>query len=191
MANESNGSSSNPVYTLPLVKAGPPHGPEAAAAAPTAHGGGHGHHGGADHVPHVLPLRNYILTWIALLILTALTVGASYVNFGSANILIALGIATIKATIVAMMFMHLRYDHKFHAIIFSFSLVFLAVFIVFTMYDTETRGRTDAVEQDRPANVKAPFKGATLEGRDEAKLKTKYGLEPDKPVPAPVLTPPN
>ena len=43
----------------------------------------------------------YVITLVALLILTAITVGASYINFGSGNVVIALSIATIKATIVA------------------------------------------------------------------------------------------
>ena len=82
---------------------------------------------GKDHAPHVLPLKTYILTWVALIVLTILTVAASYFNFGTWNVVIALLIATTKATIVAAIFMHLRYDLKFHAIIFSFSLIFLGV----------------------------------------------------------------
>jgi cytochrome c oxidase subunit IV len=156
--SESNGASSKQVHTLPLVKAGPLHGPETAPA--------HGHgQGGKDHVPHVLPMRVYLGTWIALLVLTVITVGASYIDIGSFNILLALLIATMKASIVAAIFMHLRWDHKFHTIVFSFSIVFLAIFIAFTMYDTETRGRTDAPQADRPVEVTNPFKGGQAEER--------------------------
>jgi cytochrome c oxidase subunit IV len=123
----------------------------------------HATHAGGDHVPHVLPLHTYILTWVVLIVLTIITVAASYFNFGTWNVVIALVIATTKATIVAAIFMHLRYDLKFHAIIFSFSLIFLGVFIAFTMYDTETRGRTDATEADRPVNVQTPFAGGKAE----------------------------
>ena len=144
-------------------------------AVATAHG--HGGHGGKDHAPHVLPLTMYIGTWLVLVVATAITVGASYVNFGSWNVLIALGIATIKASVVGAMFMHLRWDHKFHTIVFTFSLIFLGIFIAFTMYDTETRGRTDPKEGDRPASVTVPFK----EGKQELKLKAKY----DHDVPPP------
>jgi cytochrome c oxidase subunit 4 len=165
----------------------------AAAAAADAHGHGHGAHGGADFVPHVLPLGIYLATWITLLVLTIATVAASYFNFGAGNFIIAILIATIKACVVAAMFMHLRYDKKFHAIIFSFSLVFLAIFILFTMYDTETRGKTDAVEHDRPVDVSTPFK----QGKDEVKLKARYegtpaeGAAPEAPKPpAKPLAPP-
>ena len=114
-------------------------------------------------------------------------VGASYVDFGSVNILIALGIATIKATVVALMFMHLRWDHKFHAIIFSFSLIFLAIFIAFTMYDTETRGRTDMTQADRSANVKAPFKGVAIDGKRRSARTVRP--VPDKASAAPARRP--
>jgi cytochrome c oxidase subunit 4 len=124
-----------------------------------AHTAGHG----KDHVPHVLPLSTYLKTWGALLVLTAVTVGASYVNFGAANLWIALLIASVKAATVALVFMHLYYDHKFHAVIFGVSLVFLAIFIIFTLFDTQTRGRADGIERERPADIKAPFAGTQAE----------------------------
>lgn len=120
---------------------------------------GHGHGHGADHVPHVLPLKLYIATWLTLLVLTVVTVAASYVDLGSANLAIALLIATVKAGVVAFIFMHLRWDHRFHTLIFLSSLIFLAIFIGFTMFDTANRGRAEAVEAERPADIKAPFSG--------------------------------
>ena len=128
-----------------------------------AHAPAAGH--GADHVPHVLPLSTYLKTWGALLVLTAVTVGASYVNFGAANLWIALLIASVKAATVALVFMHLYYDNKFHAVIFGVSLVFLAIFIIFTMLDTQTRGRTDGIRGERPADIKAPFAGTQADQR--------------------------
>lgn len=151
----------------------------------TTHDHDHDHaHGGKDHKPHVLPMKIYIGTWLTLMVLTIVTVAASYVDVGSANILIALGIATIKATTVAAMFMHLRWDHKFHAIVFSFSLIFLAIFIVFTMYDTETRGRTDVVQKDRPLDVTRPFAGGGVVGGGVETDKLKKALPADVPAPA-------
>lgn len=130
------------------------------AEAAEGHGHGHGHgHGGPDHVPHVLPLKVYIATWIALLVLTVVTVGASYVDLGAANLAVALLIATAKAGVVALIFMHLKWDHKFHTLIFSSSLIFLAIFIGFTMFDTSNRGRAEPVEAERPADFKMPFNG--------------------------------
>jgi cytochrome c oxidase subunit 4 len=123
-------------------------------AIPDAHGHGHG---GKDHVPHVLPLKVYLGAWGTLLVLTVLTVAASYFNFGTWNLVIALLIATLKAATVALLFMHLYFDNKFHAIILSSSLIFLAVFIGFTMFDTESRGVADAKEHERAGDSKNPF----------------------------------
>jgi cytochrome c oxidase subunit 4 len=129
---------------------------------------------GAHHEPHVLPLGLYLKTWGALLILTGITVGASYVDFGSVNLWIALGIATVKALLVAAIFMHLRYDHKFHSVILGMAVVFTVIFVGFTMFDTLTRGRTDAVRGDRPIDVHAPFEGT----RSEEQLRERAAEKP-------------
>jgi cytochrome c oxidase subunit 4 len=152
--------------------------------------GGHAAHGGPDHVPHVLPIWVYLATWGTLMVLTVITVAASYLDLGSLNLVIALFIATVKACVVALMFMHLRYDHKFHGIIFSFSVIFLGIFIAFTMFDTEARGQADHVQSDRPVNVKAPFKGTAIDGRQEQAQKKLHGLPPDQPVQPATLAPP-
>jgi cytochrome c oxidase subunit 4 len=128
------------------------------------------HAHGKDHVPHVLPLSTYLKTWGTLMLLTVITVAASYVNFGSGNLWIAMIIASAKATTVALVFMHLWYDHKFHAIILASSLVFLGIFIAFTMFDTDTRGRAEAIEAEHPANLKDPFAGTAAEEAMKRKL---------------------
>jgi cytochrome c oxidase subunit 4 len=138
-----------------------------------AHAHGHGGHGhGKDHVPHILPFTTYLGTLFALLVLTAITVGVSYINFGAANVWIALLVATIKASIVALVFMHLFFDHKFHSIIIVIGLLFLGVFIAFTMFDTEYRGHNnDPLKGERPADIKAPWDGT----RSDAETKARWG----------------
>ncbi len=121
----------------------------------------HHHHGGPDHVPHITPLATYFKTYGALIFLTVLTVSVSYVNLGSSvNLGIALLIATIKASVVAALFMHLASDHKFHSVILISSVVFLLVFVTFTMFDTEYRNRVNA-EDGQKVNMAAPFATAT------------------------------
>lgn len=118
----------------------------------------HGHDDG-EHHPHVLPMSMYLGTWGTLLFLTVVTVGASYVNLGhTGNLIVALLIATIKASVVALIFMHLKWDHKFHSIIFFSSLLFLAVFIGITMSDTQFRGELEGMENEHPVDIKDPFK---------------------------------
>jgi cytochrome c oxidase subunit 4 len=122
----------------------------------TAHGDGHHH--APDHVPHVTPLPVYLKTFGTLVVLTIITVAVSRVHLGTAvNLAVALLIATVKATVVAAMFMHLAVDHKFHSVIFVSSVVFLGIFVAFTMFDTEARGKADAIERTRPHNSRDPF----------------------------------
>jgi cytochrome c oxidase subunit IV len=83
----------------------------------------------------------YRRTLLTLLVLTAITVGAAGIQFGSgaANIVIALTIATIKATLVALFFMHLAHDKPVNAIIASAGFIFLGIFLMFDFLDVGTR----------------------------------------------------
>ena len=99
---------------------------------------------------HILPLKIYMSVGMGLLLLTVVTVAAAQMDFGPMNLLIAMGIAVFKATLVAMFFMHLKYDDRIYMLVFIGSLLFLGVFIVFTMFDTMRRG--DIYEE-----VSAPF----------------------------------
>ena len=97
--------------------------------------------------PHVLPLRTYLLVWIALLALTFVTVRVSYFDFGTWNLIVAMAVATVKASLVALFFMHLKYDEKFNGVIFLGSLAFLGIFFVLTLADTLHRGASDPIKE--------------------------------------------
>jgi cytochrome c oxidase subunit IV len=145
----------------------------------------HAHTTGGDHHPHVLPLRTYLLTWGALLVFTVITVGASYLDLGHAgNLFVALAIATTKALLVAAIFMHLRYDLRFHSVILGSSLIFLTIFISFTMFDTQARGRAEGVESERPGNIKTPFAVATAAAVPTAGANASAGTIVPTAVPA-------
>jgi cytochrome c oxidase subunit IV len=81
----------------------------------------------------------YTKTLIALLILTALTVIAAGFDFGQANVVIALAIATIKGSLVVLFFMHLRWDKPLNAIIVMAGFLFLGIFLMFTLLDFDSR----------------------------------------------------
>src|ERR1700675_1095650 len=89
----------------------------------------------------------YAKTLISLLILTAITVGASYINFGAMNVVVALTIATIKATLVALFFMHLLHDKPVNGLIAAAGFLFLGLFLMFTLLDFDTR------ENPQPRNL--------------------------------------
>lgn len=85
---------------------------------------------------HAVPFRTLLMTFIALMILTVLTVAAHEVDFGPANIWVALIIAFVKAVIVALYFMHLRWDSPFNAIVLIASLLFVTLFLGAAMMDS-------------------------------------------------------
>lgn len=118
---------------------------------------GHGHHGGPDHVPHVTPLPTYFAVFGTLLVLTAITYGVSYFNFGSANLIIALLVATVKATVVALWFMHLKNDERMNALLLTSAFVFLGIFIGLTAIDVLARGVADPMEARRVYDLSKPF----------------------------------
>lgn len=94
---------------------------------PHAHDAGHGH----------ITLPILIATLAALLILTWATFAATWVNFGGAiNLLIAMVIATIKATLVGLYFMHLRYEKPIVHVILVGTFFFIALFIGAALFDT-------------------------------------------------------
>jgi cytochrome c oxidase subunit IV len=90
------------------------------------------------HLPigHVVPLKTLFAVFVALALLTVLTVAASGVNFGEFNLVIALAIAVIKASLVLLFFMHLLWDKPFNAIVFVGCLIFVGLFISLTLLDT-------------------------------------------------------
>jgi cytochrome c oxidase subunit IV len=109
----------------------------------------------SSHSSHHDHTKLYAATLGGLLVLTGITVAASYVNFGSANIVVAMVIATLKASLVALIFMHLKDDKPVNAVIFTSSLIFLGIFLGFCMLDVESRDKvatghlTWVEEQDR------------------------------------------
>ena len=94
---------------------------------------------------HILPLRTYLAIGGVLLIATAITVWVAQHDFGPYNLLVAMVIAAIKATLVAMFFMHLKYDNKLYMFVFVGGVLFLAVFITLTMFDTQRRDDLESV----------------------------------------------
>jgi cytochrome c oxidase subunit 4 len=112
-------------------------------SADSHHADAHAHSDdGAVHV-HIASVQFYAGIFAALVALTILTVKVSYYDFGPANIVIAILIATCKASLVATFFMHLRHDKLFNTLAFISAFVFLGVFILLTYDDLGNRGKVD------------------------------------------------
>jgi cytochrome c oxidase subunit 4 len=112
----------------------------------------------ATHEHEITGPKTYSAILLALLVLTILTVAISRVDFGNLNTVVAIFIASVKGSLVALFFMHLRHD-KFNGVIFVLGLFFLGIFLIFTLFDVSTRVTV------LPANLKQPvqaFPGAPL-----------------------------
>jgi cytochrome c oxidase subunit 4 len=90
------------------------------------------------HKPHGGPLI-YTANLFALMFLTVITVAAASFNFGSANVVIALAIASVKAILVGLFFMHLIWDKPVNAIILIAAFLFLGIFLMFDFLDVTSR----------------------------------------------------
>lgn len=115
-----------------------------------------------NHSHHVTPIPVYVKTLLALIVLTVVTVGVSYIDFGKANIFVSLGIATLKAALVMLFFMGLKYDTILNRVVILSSFVALAIFLWLSASDLWTR------PQPKPVTVKAA--GGALSTEDFMKL---------------------
>lgn len=136
------------------------------------HSHSHGADDGAVHV-HIASTPFYVGIFVGLVCLTVLTVKVSYYDFGPANIFIALLIATMKASLVAAFFMHLRHDKLFNTIAFLGAFLFLGIFIVLTYDDLGRRahidnsyGGTMDLRSGEDAPGRAPATSATQDSRE-------------------------
>jgi cytochrome c oxidase subunit 4 len=89
---------------------------------------------------HVIPLRVYYLIFATLILMTLITVEVAFWNLGLLTFWVALGIASFKATLVVLYFMHVRYAHQMVWLFAAAGFVFLAILLVLTLNDPMTRG---------------------------------------------------
>ena len=90
-----------------------------------------------EHLSHVMSPRMLLTVFAALVMLTIVTVAAAQFSFGAWEVWVSLGIASVKATLVAAYFMHLRYDKSFNGLVFISSLLFVALFLALTLMDLQ------------------------------------------------------
>ncbi len=89
---------------------------------------------------HVSPKSLYYTIFLSLMVLTGVTVGAAFVELGPLNFPVALAIATLKATLVVLFFMHVKYSSHLVKLVIVTSLFFLLILLGETMMDFVTRG---------------------------------------------------
>jgi cytochrome c oxidase subunit 4 len=101
---------------------------------------------------HVVPVKTYLGIFVALLVLTALTTGAAFIDFGDLhtgirlvdviplNTVAALAIAVAKMLLVILFFMHVKYSSGLTKIVVMAGFLFLAILVSFTLADELSRG---------------------------------------------------
>jgi cytochrome c oxidase subunit 4 len=99
---------------------------------------------------HIVPPKIYVGIFLSLMVLTAATVAAAYVNLGPFNIVIALAIASLKATLVVLYFMHARYSPMRTQLVIICAVFWLAIMLALTLSDYVTR------DHDVVANISVP-----------------------------------
>jgi cytochrome c oxidase subunit 4 len=99
-----------------------------------AHEHGHAHAHG-----HVMPVSIYLGVFLALMVLTVVTILVAYVNLGPFNKVVALGIASIKASLVVLFFMHVKYASRLTKLFAATGIFFLLILFSLTMIDYGSR----------------------------------------------------
>jgi cytochrome c oxidase subunit 4 len=89
---------------------------------------------------HIASVKSYVSIFLTLMALTAITVAVAYVNLGQFNKVVALGIASLKATLVILYFMHVKYSSHLTKLVVVSGFFFLIVLLGLTMSDYASRG---------------------------------------------------
>jgi cytochrome c oxidase subunit 4 len=89
---------------------------------------------------HVVPLPIYFAVFAVLLVFTGVTAAVAFADLGRFNVAVALTIAVIKASLVLLYFMHLRYSSRLTLLFVGIAFFWLGTMIVLTMSDIVSRG---------------------------------------------------
>jgi cytochrome c oxidase subunit 4 len=104
----------------------------------------HDHSDDGHDFAHPMPIPVLLAVFFALTFLTIVTVAQASFDFGSFEVAVVMVIATVKAALVMAFFMHLAFDKPFNVIVFLGSFVFVALFVIATLSDSQMTA--DAME---------------------------------------------
>ena len=108
----------------------------------------HSSHGHSDEgLGHIVPKNIYLTVLLCLLVLTFITVWVAQYNFGNWNIVVAMLVASVKAGLVGMFFMHLKYESKVIWLYVLFPIVLLFIMLGGIFIDNPLR--IDAIEMNK------------------------------------------
>jgi cytochrome c oxidase subunit 4 len=89
---------------------------------------------------HIVSVKTNVAVWIALLVLTGVTAGVAFIDLGPLNTIVALVIATTKALLVVLIFMHVKYaSERLVKVVLISALFFLLLLLGLSLADYTTR----------------------------------------------------
>jgi cytochrome c oxidase subunit IV len=88
---------------------------------------------------HIVPTRTYYLIFLTLMVCTAITVAVAFIDLGPLNVVVAMTIAVLKATLVVLFFMHVKYSTQLTWAVVAGSVFWLGILLVMTLGDYLTR----------------------------------------------------
>lgn len=89
-----------------------------------------------ERLSHVVPVKVLLAVFAALIALTGLTVFLGRFDVGEFDIVVAMAVASIKAALVALYFMHLRHDRALNGILLVGSVLFVLLFVALAVIDS-------------------------------------------------------
>jgi cytochrome c oxidase subunit 4 len=91
------------------------------------------------NVKNVRPVTAYVLVWLALVVLTGVTVTVAGLNLGNLSVLGAILIAAAKSSLVVWFFMHIKYEDRVFKIMLGVAVLTLAIIMLLTFVDVSFR----------------------------------------------------
>jgi cytochrome c oxidase subunit 4 len=102
---------------------------------------------------HISPIGLYVTIFLALMVLTGVTVGAAYLDLGQFNFLVAMIIAVFKASLVVWYFMHVKYQSSLTKLTVATGLFFLAILLSMTLIDYASKDFTPMLAPVNPDSI--------------------------------------
>ena len=87
----------------------------------------------------IVSLRTYLVVFLLLMVLLGLTVGIAFLDLGRFNLPAAMAIAVVKAVLIVMFFMHVKYASRLTWVFAAAGFFWLAIMLIFTMTDYASR----------------------------------------------------
>ena len=118
-----------------------------------AHEHAHAHAHASHGAGHISPVSLYVTIFLALMVLTGVTVAAAYVDLGQFNFLVAMIIAVFKASLGVWYFMHVKYQSSLTKLTVATGLFFLAILLGMMLIDYTSKDFTPMLPPTTPDSV--------------------------------------